>query len=374
VILLLRGGDELAVRRRLQRLKDESDGGSGMLTANLIQVEGRDARAEDILGPALTPPFLAPQRLVVVERFLDRWQGRPAPEEQPEQADEEAALPRSMRQFETLFAGLEAGLPPTTVLVFTGGAAAASNAMAARLKKIPGVSEEVHEEPRKEDLFRFIRTEAAARGLRFRTARAAAEHWESEDWLRRPETDPVTLLAAVTNGATLAIANELDKLALYSMGREVTVDDVYRLCSGEREVTQFNLLDAVQDGKAAEALHHLDRLMAADDVSQYVLTMLTTRFRQTAMAAEQMEKGAPEEEVGRAMGKAGRHPGLRQAGMRRARAYGTAGARAALAAIAETDYRGKKNEVRHEVGLEVLVMRLAGMAAAGSRRGSSTRR
>jgi DNA polymerase III delta subunit len=360
VILLLRGGDELAIRRRLQRLKDEADAGTGMLATNLVTVEGRDARPEDIIGPAMTPPFLAPQRLVIVERFLDRWEGRASQDDQPGQ---EASLPRGMRQFEPLFAALEQGLPPTTVLVFTGGPPAATNAMVSRLKKIPGAAEEVHDEPRRDDLLRFIRDEAAARGLRFRTSRAAGEHWESEDWVRRPESDPIALIAAITNGSTLAIANELDKLALYTMGREATVDDVYTLCSGEREVTQFNLLDAVQDGKAAEAVHHLDRLMAADDVTQYVLTMLTTRFRQTAAVAELIEKGAPEEEIGRAMGNAGRYPGLRQAGIRRARAYGTAGARAALSAIAEADYRGKKNEVRHEVALELLVIKLARMAA-----------
>lgn len=379
MILLLRGGDELGIRRRLQHLKDEADGGTGMLTTNLVQIDGRQATANEILAAVLTPPFLAPRRLTIVEGFLDRWERRQAPREEGDGGatpDREAGPPGSeargarITEFEPFFAAVEAGLPESAWLVLTGGEPQATNAMVARLKKIgTGVTEEVLSEPRREALPRFIRDEAAARGVRFRASRAAEEHWDSEDWVRRPENDPIALLAAITNGNTLAIANELDKLALYTMGRDVTVDDIYTLCSGEREITQFNLLDAIQDGKVAEALGYLDRLMAADDVTQYVITMLTTRFRQTAIVAELMEAGASDEEVGRAMGNAGRYEGLRRAGMNRARRIGSEGARAALIAIADCDYRSKKGDVESEVALEALVTRLARMAAAGDRAG-----
>jgi DNA polymerase III delta subunit len=82
------------------------------------------------------------------------------------------------------------------------------------------------------------------------------------------------------------------------------------------------------------------------------------------MVAELMEEGAPEEEVGRVMGKAGTYQNLRKAGMSRARRLGTEGSRQALAAIAEADYRGKKGEIDNEIALEVLVMKLARMPAA----------
>jgi DNA polymerase III delta subunit len=358
MILLLRGNDELARKRRIQALKDDADGGTGMLLTNLVEIEGRDAKAEDIAGPAMTPPFLAPLRLVIVDRFLDRWEGRG----QRVGEDGEPIPPPGMGQFDPLFAVLEEGLPPTTTLVLTG-AGSGINPMVTRLSKVPGVTLEVHDEPRKDELIRFIRDEAAARGVRFRGSRAVDEHWDSDEWMRRPQSDPVALLAGISNGNTLAIVNELDKLALYSMGRDVTVDDVYTLCSGDREVTTFNLLDSIQDGKPGDALHYLARLREKDDVDQYVLTMLTTRFRQTAVVAELMEAGAPDAEVARAMGNAGKYEGLREMGKRRARAIRSSGARAALHAIVETDYRLKKNEIRAEVAVEVLVLKLARMAS-----------
>ena len=128
---------------------------------------------------------------------------------------------------------------------------------------------------------------------------------------------PVALIGSITQGSTLAISNELDKLALYTMGREATVDDVYELCSGDRETTTFSMIDAVQDGKTGDALHYLRRLREKDEVGQLLISMLSTRYKQTAVIVELMDNGASEEEVGRAMGNAGKYPGLRQPAMRR---------------------------------------------------------
>jgi DNA polymerase III delta subunit len=370
VILLLRGNDELSRSRRLQRLKDDADGGTGMLSTNYIVIEGRDATPQEIIGAALTPPFLAPQRLVLVEGFLDRWESDARAEDaskdtsdtepQPAAPDRQA---QRLRQFEPLFAAIEAGIPPSTMLVLTGGAPKRTNPMAARLVKTGAVTEELLNQPEKDDLLRFIRDEGAARGVRFRASKATDQHWENEDWRARPQTDPVALVAGITNGNTMAIAHELDKLALFSMGRDVTVDDVYEICSGDREPNQFAYLDAIQDGKPGDALRLLDRLRERDDVTQLLIAQLTTRFRQAATIAELLEQRAPEEEVGRALGNAGRYPGLRQAAMRRAGKLGLAGARAALAAIAEADFHAKKGDIDHEVGIEILTVKLARLAA-----------
>ena len=58
MILFLRGVDQIAIRRRMQQLRDEADGGSGMLSTNLTVLDGREAKPGEILGAALTPPFL----------------------------------------------------------------------------------------------------------------------------------------------------------------------------------------------------------------------------------------------------------------------------------------------------------------------------
>ncbi|MGD9934531.1 MAG: DNA polymerase III subunit delta [Dehalococcoidia bacterium] len=365
MILLLRGGDELAVRRRLADLKAEADGGTGLLTTNLTQIEGKDAKAEEIIAAAMTPPFLAPRRLVIVDRFLDRWESTRA---ERETGDELPPEPKTFTQYDKLFAAIESGIPPSTSLVITGGVVGRSNPMARRLKGIKGVAEEVYSEPkRRDEIARFIREEGAARGIRFRSSRPTGEHWDSDEWVVGRNADPVAVLGQITNGSTLAIANELDKLALYAMGRDVTVDDVYEICSGERETTQFVLVDAMQDGNVRDALNALATLTATDDVGQLLLTQMATRYRQTATVASLMDAGAGEAEIGKALGAAGNYPGLRQAAMARARRIGVAGATAAMEAIVEADYHGKKNEIDSDLALELLVIRLAEMAAARGR-------
>lgn len=353
MLVLLHGSDALAVRRRLDALKDEADGGTGMLTTNYLAIEGRDAKVDDILGPAMTPPFLSPKRLVVVEGFLDRWAPR-----------EDGRAVRGVDAFGDLFTALEAGLPESTILVFTGGGGGrAANPMVDRLRRIPGAADERHDEPQRDELLRYIRDEAAARGIRLRNAPASAAHYESDEWLHRQSSDPAAVLAGITNGNTLALASELDKLALYTLWRDATVDDVYAICSGEKTINEFALIDSTTDGKLTEALDALQKSWRDAATGQGIFGRLASRYSQLAVIAEQVEAGASAEEIGRSMGNAGRYPGLRDAAIRRARRHGLRGVRAALAAIADADFRLKKGEVKHEEALvEVLVIKLARIA------------
>ena len=352
MLLLLRGGDELAIRRRLAELKAEADGGSGMLMTNLIAIEGRDATAEAIVAAASTPPFLAPQRIVLVEAFLDRWESR---------GDQRA--PRSVEPFAPLFKAA-GGLPPTTMLILTGGAPGRTqNPMVKRLTE-SGAKDELHAAPEKEALIRFIREEGATRGIRFRTGAAGEPHWDSEEWLRRSVNDPVALLATVTNGNTLMISSELDKLALYTMGREVTVDEVYAVCSGTRDVNDFQLLDAINDGNLGEALTTLAKRWEDLGSGQLLLALLATRYRQLALVADAIEHNATAEEIGRILGPAGRYEGLRNAAIRRAKKLGTGGVRAAFEAIVETDRAHKSGVIRDELtAMEILVASLARLSS-----------
>ena len=78
MLIVLHGHDELGIRRRLATLRGEPEDGNGMLGADLALLDGRDVKPDDILGPALTAPFLSPQRLVVVEGLLGRFEPRGA--------------------------------------------------------------------------------------------------------------------------------------------------------------------------------------------------------------------------------------------------------------------------------------------------------
>ena len=368
MIVLLYGANELAIRRRLQELRDEADGGSGMGESNVNVVDGREAKANDILAAAMSAPFLSARRLVVVERIFERFErfeGR---------GTSERGLPKSL---DPLVAALEAGIPETTILVFLGlpfgrdpipNEVSEKNALVQRLAKIPGVRNEHHGKLDRGALIEHIRAEAQRRGLRFRPGKPADRLQPGE---RMPdEPDPAQLIAALCQSDTLAIANELDKLALYTGGGDVSVVEVSRICAGERVATNFQFRDAVLDGNLALACECSSRLLYAGEELKGLLFLLAEAYRSVARLIDAVEDRLPPEEIGKLMGKAGQFSGLRDAQIRRVRAIGASGLKRAFQLLVEAERANKLGEMDEEVAFDVLLARLCEIArpAAVARR------
>lgn len=350
MIHLLYGGNALGILRRLQELKDEADGGSGMLATNYLSIDGREAKPHEILGPAMSPPFLAPQRLVVVENLLERF----------EQSGEQRAA-RSLEPQKPLLEGLRGGLPGSTALVFVAHRELRRNPLLAELKKLPGASDEPYPALKKDEISRFIRDEAAAHGLRLRNGPPKRPHPANEEWEREARSDPAVLLAILTNGDTLRIASEVQKLALYTIGREATVDDVYELVGSDREVQTLAWCDLVMDGRLYDALDGLDVLRREPkyDSDAGVLAVLLSRYRALAQVIDLQERGASLDEIAKTMGRAGQYANLVKRATDRAHRIGPAGLRTAYAAIVEADRTHKLGEVDEEVATEILLGKLA---------------
>jgi len=387
VLFLLHGADELAMRRRLRVLRDEADGGTGMLDTNMSLFDARDARPGEVANAVISPPFLAPRRLVVVERLLDRFAARGVrgAREQPSSsappnledtgADEraaaadgdEAAAPdrasvAAAGAWEPLFAAVESGLPETTTLVLTGATIRGRNPLVDRLKRA-GAVEEPYPELKPQELARYIRDEGAVRGMIFRDTSGGRR--SNRDEMMK---DPAGLLATLTEGNTLAIANELDKLALYTGGGEVRLADVAAVCSGDAPVAAWDLSDAIFDGRLEPALRYLATLLnRAGESTQGLLALLAGDYRRAATVLDLLEQGAGKEELAKAI-RGGQFDFLREAAVARARRLGEAGVREAFRAIVETDRAIKSGEMPDDVAVEVLVARLCAIAASAGRR------
>jgi DNA polymerase III delta subunit len=352
MILLLSGADALAIRRRLQELRDEADGGTGMLATNLVLVPGWEAKPHDIIGPALSLPFLAAKRLVIVEGLLDRFEQRP---------DQRA--PRSVEPFAPLFQILETegGLPESTMLVFTGGALK-RNPIRDRLKKIRGVADEEHKELKGDSLLRFIREEASARGIKFRSGpfrpKSGGGELPEDPEIRRL-SDPASVMALLLLSDTLSIVSELDKLALYTMGRDATVSEVYESCAGERESNIWALTDGVMDGDLGKALTALDRLRRDGEEDLGLMALMLEGYRRTAKVIDLLEAGRAEEEI---MSELRLQSWTREREMRRARVLGRDGLMAAYKALVGADRGTKLGEIEGELAIEVLIAQLVALA------------
>lgn len=359
MIILLYGGNELAIQRRLRELRELADGGSGMLDSNQNIIDGRDAKPNDILAAAMSLPFLSPMRLVVVERVFERFQGRRAGRGEP-------ATPKG---WEPLLAALEAGIPESTILVFLGlpygsGQNAETigpgNQLVARLGKIPGVLNEHKAAIDAKEIPQFVRERAHELGIRFRPGKFPERLAKGE--AMPDESDPAQLIANLCQSDTMSIANELKKLALYSNGDDVTVAEVNRVCAGERTATAFNFRDAVLDGDLGKALEFKTRLLRDGEALAGLLFMLTDGYRRTVPIVDGLENGASEEELGRLMGNAGKYPRLRADNIRRAKHLQGDHLRVAFEHLVEADRTNKLGEVDEEVAFDILLAKLCELA------------
>ncbi|HEY5477642.1 MAG TPA: hypothetical protein VIK11_13110 [Tepidiformaceae bacterium] len=360
MIILLHGSDALAIRRRMQAIRDDADGNSGMLSTNQSVIDGRDAKVQEILSQVMSPPFLAPKRLVVIENLLDRF----------EQSGEQRQ-PRSLDPLKSLLEALESGIPESTVLVFTGGSAR-RNPLIDRMKRIAGVEDVDCPAPEKDALFRFVRDEAAARGIRFRNGPFRGASIPEDEELARIG-DPAVLLATLVRtqspsgdwqADTLAIVNELDKLALFTMGRDANVDEVFTVCAGDRESNKFTFTDSVMDGDLRKALQSLDALRRDGESAQALLGLLIAGYRTSATVIDLLAEGATPEEIGKAIRRP--WPNLRDRAIRRAKGLGPTGLKRAYEALVAADRTNKAGEVDEDLAMEILVEQLASLAHAGA--------
>jgi DNA polymerase-3 subunit delta len=95
----------------------------------------------------------------------------------------------------------------------------------------------------------------------------------------------IGLLVESLAGDAARIANEIEKLSLYTAGtRKVTADDILHLVPNAQASTIFALVGALGRGDRKRALDSLDSLLREGEYLPLALTFLATQFR-LAMAA-----------------------------------------------------------------------------------------
>jgi len=146
--------------------------------------------------------------------------------------------------------------------------------------------------------------------------------------------------------------------------------DVQRVCAGDREPNRFNLVDALMDGDLATALEMLARIKRDGENLQALLATITDRYRVLAQLVDLLEQGAPDDDISRVLGNAGKYERLRRAAIDRARRHGSGKIRLAYQALVEADRTNKLGEVDEELTVEILMMKLCALApsAAAPRR------
>ena len=266
-------GDSFLVRQRLTALESEH-GAEALLEANRHRMQGNQASPAELLGVCQAMPFLDTLRLVQVEGLLATAESRPGG------GRGRRGGGGSDDRWQPLVDGIPL-MPDTTLLMLSDGAISANNPLLRQLARACTVEEQTA--PRGEQLARWIKQTAEAKGAAISPAaiRSMADLVGSDLW---------------------TLAQELEKLSLYALGREIGEADVRQMVSQVREASIFEAVDAMIDGRPQAALRLLAQLREDGREPLYIIAMVERQLRLLALARDSMERRLPQNELKRALG------------------------------------------------------------------------
>jgi DNA polymerase-3 subunit delta len=273
---LLHGPDELGSAEFLADLKDKL-GDPTTVSLNTALLDGKSMVLPELRSICGTMPFLAPQRLVIVEGWLTKLLGK------GEGSDDEAEAGSSAKETLAAIAEYLPTLPDTTLLVFVEKRTIPERNPVLKAAAGQGwATLKLFDMPKGEALVRWITARAKAEG--------GAVSREAAQTLAGLETDLRTL------------GNEITKLLTYvNYARPVDLADVEMLTPAGGEAKVFEMVDAVGQRRGPQAMRELRKLLEKED-PLYVLGMIVRQFRLMLLARELLDARATEADISQALG------------------------------------------------------------------------
>jgi len=276
MLYVLYGRDSFSLRQALAELKARLDP-DGMLESNTSLLDGREASSEEMMGICNTVPFLAANRLVIVEGLLSRFESsgrtgsrRAKMGERVDGLGPWRVLPEYVDR-----------LPPTTTLVLIDGDISPANALLEALK--PKAELKNFPPLRPSEVPAWIQRRAGEINLT----------------LARPA---VKLLADLVGNDLWTLASEMDKLAAYAAGQPLDEADVRALVGAARDVNIFALVDAIVEGRPGQAIKLLRQFITQGADYPYVFAMILRQYRNLVLARELLDGGAGSAEISERLG------------------------------------------------------------------------
>lgn len=348
MLYVLYGADQFRAREELSRIRRELDR-DGNLAHNTVRFEGPDVRSlkpADLRAACHTASFFAEDRLVIVEGLLGRLGGtrrrRSSSGRRPR--NESAAASEAEEFLDVL-----GTLPETTTVVL--------------------LDEHVADGLRNElESLGSVRQFAVLRGDQLRG-------WAAERIRAQNATfaaGALDRLVSLIDGSHLGeLASEIDKLITYANGRPVQIQDVDEMVTGAIMYQNWDLTDAVIEGRTDRAMSVLRAMNAKDQPTQLLSYMLVRQYRQLMLAQAYQREGLSPSQIGSQLGiqgfplkkvvdQAGRYPADRL--------------ETAYRRLLENDVAVKTGLMDADASFEALIVSLAELARSGSRRPSPARR
>ena len=356
---LLHGDDEFSSREQLKKLRQQ-----GNFEYNQDTFDGGEVNLATITAASNTMPFLADQRLVVVEGLPKKRRGESAtsaPGDESGTGDSGTGTggkggkakkgkrsgkgnTESRASFEKGLAEYIPHMPDTSVLIVLVDELLDANNP---LLKAAGEHGKVNQStlPRGGALESWISKRAKSLGVTI-------------------DGDAATLLANFIGNQLRLLANELDKLATYvGDGGTITVDDVRTLSAQVQEARIFDLTDALAQRNQKQALTILHDLLADGEPPIKLISTISSQVRSLLLVKELSQQGMRSPQIASTLGIA---PFVADKAARQVGKFTAAQLEVAYRQLLATDASLKRSRMTPEMALDLLVVSF-GRDTAGTR-------
>jgi DNA polymerase III subunit delta len=351
---LLHGDDEFTNHEHLKKLRQEGD-----FAYNEDTYNGAETDLTTITTTCSTYPFLAEQRLVVVEGLPKKRRGEESAAQAPGEASAHAGeaggrvgktrkgkKSRASGKGGTVSrAGFEKALveyipllPDTTVLVVLVDEVLDASNPLLKAAKTHGTA--IHSTlPKGAALESWIGKRAKSTGVTIRP-------------------DAAAMLANFIGSQLRLLANELDKLAMYAgESAVITVDDVRKLSAQVQEARVFDLTDALAQRNRKQALDILHDLLADGEAPLRLISTITSQVRSLILVKELSQKGMRGAEIAST---AGLSPFVAEKALRQIGKFTVSQLENSYRQLLATDAALKRSRMTPEMALDLLVVNFGG--------------
>jgi len=269
LLYILTGEDDYSLYQSLEEIK-KGLGDPELLAANTTVLDGQQVNLSQLRTISETLPFLAEKRLVIVNGLLERFEpkGKPGRKKTSTQPDHKNDY--------KLIADHIGNLPESTILVLVDSSVSGHNPL---FKGLTGKGE-VRSFPwlRGAKLRQWIQNRVKAEGSRI-------------------SPPAVELLARMVGSNLWIVASEINKLTLYTAGRDIEEGDVKSLVSHAQQASVFNMVDAILEFKVDLAEQILQQLLRRGAAPAYLLVMLSRQVQMLVRARELRNQGKTKAQI-----------------------------------------------------------------------------
>jgi DNA polymerase-3 subunit delta len=329
---IIYGNDDYRCHQTLDEIK-AGLGSQESVSMNTTNLDGRKLTIRELSEVCAAAPFMASSRLVVVDGLIKRFQPG---EKQSRASGNGDNSEQPLKDWQNA-AEVIKGMPATTVLVLF----------------------EAEVDPKAHNPLYKVLAPAADKVLQLNELKGK----ELTSWIKeyavknkgKISMAAVNLLADYIGGDLWLLAGELNKLALYCEGREISDKDVREITSIAREDSIFVLVDSVLDGRIKEAQIILHRMLRYGTAPQQIMAMIERQLS-IILRVKELSHDLPLQEIKERLGLNPKYPLDKT--LRQARSFTIPRLRKAFHCLLDTDVAIKTGKYEDDLALDLMVIEL----------------